>query len=120
MAEKKELTQEEKDKKVAEEARKKSEARKKVIDDIVALLQKEFDKGMDQNGLQGIVREVELAVRGMQVVAAGAQHGPGPVKLEELRERLPVVAEPTQDGTPAANIAQASPDPEPKKATHKK
>ena len=120
MAEKK--TDEEKlDDKLQKEAKEKSEARVKIIDDIVAMLRKELDKGLDFGGLQSIINEVQTKMAAFQVVAAGAEYGPSPMQMEELKEnKLPVIAEPLPDGTPAANIAQASKEPEPKKATSKK
>lgn len=105
MAEAKELTEEEKDKQLQDEARKKSEDRVKLVDDIVKRLTDLLDKGVDQHGLQSILKEVGERIGKIQVIAAGMQIGPTEKEKEETK--LPIIAPPMADGTPVANIAQA-------------
>lgn len=108
MAEEKQLTEEEKGKKLQEDEQKKSEERVKFVDEIVDQIHQKLKEGLDQHGLQSIVRDLNLRLAGLQVIAAGAEYGPTPVVLEELKKQeFPILTKPMSDGTPVANVAQA-------------
>lgn len=100
--------QQKKDEQLQKEAREKSEAQTKLVDEIVEKIHGRLqDVGV--TGLQEIVRQVAAKVAGIQVIAAGAVHGPTMKEVEELQKPgvLPIIAKPMADGTPVANIAQA-------------